>query len=135
MSNVDSRTMDGLNVDANGLNMRIQSHKLPEQKMREIGFTDHNKDRWYYHRLVQFPKIKRYKGIEISFNVIIPKYGGRLRIDVLDEDYLQPYDYQHILEENNTLEVALIVKEFVEKQMEYLQDQGVLSGHTYGEYI
>lgn len=124
-----------IETDDNGLNIKIKSYLLPEERMREIGFTDYCCDRWYYSRMIKFPKEKRYRNFEISFNVTIPKNGDRLRIDVLDEDFCQPYDYQRMLSKDSKFEPALIVKEFVEKQMEYLQQQGVLSGHTYGEYI
>ena len=124
-----------IETDEHGLNIKIQSHILPEADMRRIGFTDYAKDRWYYSRLVQFPKEKRYKGFEISFDVTIPKDGSRLCIDVLDEDFCQPYDYQLMLAKNPEFEPALIVRDFVEKQMAYLQEQGVLSGHVKGEYI
>lgn len=122
-------------VDDKRLNINIQSHLLSEEKMREIGFTDFVKDRWFYSRTVQFPREKRYRGFEISFDVTIPKNGDRLKIDVIDEDFGQPYDYQYMLNKNSQFEPALIVFEFVEKQMEYLQQQGVISGHIYGEYI
>ena len=58
-----------------------------------------------------------------------------LRIDILDEDFLQPYDYQTILKKNPENEVALEVEVNVEKYMKYLQNCGVLSGHIEGEYI
>ena len=60
-----------------------------------------------------------------------------IRIDVLDEDFCQPYDYdyQSMLHKNPTFEPALIVYEQVEELMEYLQSKGVLSGHVKGEYI
>lgn len=105
--------------------------------MREIGFTDHAKDRWYFCRMLEYPKDKkgRYHGFEISFNVTIPKDGSDFSIDVLDEDFLQPYDYQYMLNSNPDFEPALITKEQVEEWMTYLQDNGVLSGHKYGEYI
>ena len=124
-----------IKVDDKGLNADIQSHLLSEEKMREIGFTDFVKEKWYYCKEVQFPKESRYRNFEITFNVSIPKNGDRLRIDVLDEDFCQPYDYQRMLNKNSKFEPALIVFEFVEKQMEYLQQQGVISGHIYGEYI
>lgn len=40
-----------------------------------------------------------------------------------------------MLDKNPKFEPCLIVKEQVEEWMKYLQDNGVLSGHVYGEYI
>ena len=71
----------------------------------------------------------------VLFNVHIPKDGSDLNIMVLDDDFLQPYDYQDLLSKNPKNECANIVKEQVEKLMKYLYDNGVLSGHIYGEYI
>ena len=50
-------------------------------------------------------------------------------------NFCQSYDYQRILERNPSHQLAGIVREQVEKWMEYLQDNGVLSGHVKGEYI
>ena len=72
---------------------------------------------------------------DISFSVSIPKDGTDIRIDVLDEDFCQPYDYQKMLENDSKFEPCVIVKEQVEEWMTYLQDKGVLYGHVYGEYI
>lgn len=110
----------------NGLNADIDANILPEAEMREIGFTDHSEGTWYFSRRV---------GTDISFNVSIPKDGSRLRIDVLDEDFGQPYDYQRILKNNPDLPYALNVKGGVERYMQDLTDAGVLSGWSPGEYI
>ena len=122
-------------TNSNGVNSLIKYNILSEEEMRDIGFTDYSKDTWFYERYVKFPKDKKYRNIEISFSVSIPKDGGDLRIDVLDEDFLQPYDYQRMLEGDNPPAVAFIVDNFVEEQMEYLQEKDVLSGHLKGEYI
>ena len=71
----------------------------------------------------------------ISFNVSIPKDNSDIQIDVLDEAFCQPYDYQYMLDKNPEFEPALVVKEQVEDWMKYLQDNEVISGHVYGEYI
>ena len=54
----------------------------------------------------------------MSFNVTIPKDGSDIEIDVLDDDYCQAYDYQRMLDSNQTFEPALIVKQQVEEWME-----------------
>ena len=122
-------------VNSNCVNTKIKAHILSEKEMREIGFTDYSKDRWLFCRSITFPRESRYKGFDISFNVSIPKDGSDIRIDVLDEDFCQPYDYQRILSKNPNHPCASIVNEQVERWMEYLQEQGVLSGHIKGEYI
>lgn len=73
-----------------GVNNVIQSHILPDDEMRKIGFTDANPEVWYFSRGIEH---------DVSFNVSIPKNGiDDLRIDVLDEEFFQPYDYQAILD-------------------------------------
>ena len=122
-------------LNSNCVNAKIKAHILSDKEMREIGFTDYSKDRWFFCRSITFPREPRYKGFDISFNVSIPKDGSDIRIDVLDEDFCQPYDYQRILSKNPNHPCASIVNEQVERWMEYLQEQGVLSGHVKGEYI
>lgn len=113
----------------NGSNAKIKVHVLPEEKMREIGFTDHNPDTWFYFKTV-YPKG------EISFSVSVKKDNpDDWRIDVLDEDFCQPYDYQAILRDNPRASIPLAVRNEVEKHMKILTDAGVISGHEYGEYI
>ena len=128
--------MSGIKLNKHGVNANIKATILPEDQMRKIGFTDYSKDIWFFSRSIQFPKEKRYKGFDISFNISINKEDTEnLRIDILDEDWCQPYDYQSMLKNDPKFEPCLIVKEQVEKWMKYLQDKGILSGHEYGEYI
>ena len=129
--------MSNVEVNSHGTNKKITANILSDEKMREIGFTDRCKDCWYFCRYIEFPKEKKYRYLqnEITFNVTIPKDGSDIRIDIIEEDFGQPYDYQHILKNNKNNNVCLIVKEEVEKWMKYMQDNGVLNGHVYGEYI
>ena len=122
-------------VNNNCVNAKIKAHILSEKEMKEIGFTDYSKTTWFFCRSITFPREPRYKGFDISFSVSIPKDCSDISIDVLDEDFCQPYDYQSMLHKNPTFEPALIVYEQVEELMEYLQSKGVLSGHVKGEYI
>lgn len=128
-----------IKLNSHGVNAAIKAYILPEDKMREIGFTDYCNDRWYFCRClkikVDHKKFKKKYNEDISFNLTIPKDGSDIRIDVLDENFCQPYDYQYMLEKNPTFKFALDVKEQVEKWMEYLQNNGVLSGHNKGDYI
>ena len=127
--------MEEVKLNSNCVNAKIVAHILPEKEMREIGFTNCYEPIWYFFQVIKFPKEKRYRGFNISFSVSIPKDGSDIRIDVLDEDFCQPMDYQYILSKNCNHDISLIIKTQVEKFMEYLQEKGVLSGHIYGEYI
>ena len=133
-----------IELNSHGVNKAIKATILSDERMKEIGFhknyyegTDHEKysPYWYFCRGIRFPKEKRWRGVEISFQVNIPKDNSDLNIMILDDDFCQPYDYQYILSRNPKNECAKIVKEDVEKWMTYLQENGVLSGHSYGEYI
>ena len=122
-------------VNSNGVNSKIKAHILSDEEMKTIGFTNYYEPTWYFCRSIKFPKTKRYRGFDISFGVSIPKDGSDIRIDVLDEDFCQPYDYQHMLNKDPKFKPALITFEQVEEYMEYLQSKGILSGHVKGEYI
>lgn len=118
----------GIKVGKNGVNINIKTHLLSEDKMRELGFTDFREGYWYYCKAVG--------GKDITFNLSINKVNAEdFRLDVLDEGFLQPYDYQYYLERNPEHQFAIQVRDNVEEHVKYLQDVGVLSGHIKGEYI
>ena len=131
-------------VNSNGVNKLIKYNILSDEKMKEIGFhknyyegTDHEEysPYWFFTKGIEFPKEKRWRHVAIDFDVRIPKDNSDIDIMVLDMDFGQIYDYQHLLNNNPENERAKIVKEQVEMWMEYLQNTGVISGHVYGEYI
>lgn len=133
-----------IDVNSNCVNKAITYTILSDDKMKEIGFHKNYYEGlpyekyspyWWFNRRIEFPKEKRWKHVDIDFTVKIPKDNSDIDIIVLDMDFCQPYDYQQLLITNPNNECARIVKEQVEKWMQYLQDNGVLSGHVYGEYI
>lgn len=115
-----------IEVNSHGTNKAIKFHILPEKEMRRLHFTDCCEDCWYYCKDL---------GLDITFNVTIPKDGSEACIAVLDESFCQPYDYQAILEQTPNHKFALTTKEEVEGCMKELAEAGVISGHKYGEYI
>lgn len=105
------------------MNMNV----LSDNQMRKAGFTDFVKTTWYYSTML---------GEEVSFNVTIEKNNSlQFAIDILDDDFCQPYDYQYILGRNPTHEFALSIKAKVEKEMLYLMKQGIISNYKIGDYI
>ena len=128
-----------IEVNSHGVNKSVNYHILSDERMKEIGFqknyyegTDHEQysPYWWFTKGIDFPKEKKWKGTEIDFTVKIPKDGSDIDIMVLDMDFCQPYDYQYLLSKNPKNECANIVKGQVEMWMNYLQDNGVLSGHV-----
>ena len=135
---------ENISTNKNCVNSKIKANILDDKEMKDLGFngkyyegTKNEEDApyWYLIKGIVFPKNLKYKNIDISFNINIPKNGDDIRIDVLDEDFCQPYDYQRILNRDNQQEIALIVFHQVEMWMDYFQRNNILSGHIYGEYI
>ena len=114
-------------VNEHGVNIKIQFHELDEQTMIDAGFKKNYKGNWYYI------KYRRYKSLELSFNVLYDETG--LNIMCLDEAFCQPYDYQYMESMGNSSEYTEFARKFTESQVEKLQDLGILSGHVPGEYI
>lgn len=125
-SSADAFGAEPVETDENGLNVKIRAHVLDDDAMRAAGFTDRNPGTWYLCRRV---------AKETSFNVSIEKETERLRIDVLDEQFLQPYDYQGILARNPRHKFAGKVRDRVEDEMKKLAESGIVTGHVRGEYI
>lgn len=119
-------------VNEKGINKLIKAHLLPEDKMRELGFTDYRPGYWYFSKLID-----RYE--TISFNLTINKSDAEdFNIMVLDENFCQPYDYQAMLSEESLTgppAYAFEVDREVEKLMDIFQKENILSGHVRGEYI
>lgn len=107
----------------------MKVHLLSDSKMRELGFTDHIEDHWYLCKRVS-------KRPDITFNITIPKDNpDSFKIDVLDEAFLQPYDYQYFMEIGKKSDQILEVYNNVNGLMLWLQDKGVISGYKIGDYI
>lgn len=132
--------MDEVKLNKNNVNAKIKGHILSDEEMRAAGFhknyyegTDHEQESpyWYFYRTLKSDG----KFTDIEFSVNIPKDGSDIRIDVLDMNFCQPYDYQYILDRNPKHKFALDIRDRVEELMEYLQKRGILSGHVRGEYI
>ena len=107
-------------------NAMIQENIFDDKKMHEIGFTDYSKDSWYYCRDI---------GLDISFNVSINKKTSEIKIDVLDEWFLQPFDYQGQIQDGRNDDFINNINKQVQEQMRCLMDAGVITGYRIGDYI
>lgn len=117
-------------LNENGINKKIRVHLLSDKEMRKLGFTDYRKGYWYFCRNICST---------IDFSITINKKTSEdFRIDVLDNDFCQPYDYQGMLSKERYGKhnsVAIKVYEETEKWMEYFKEKRIISGHEKGEYI
>lgn len=116
-------------VNYNGNNKKIRIHVLDEDKMRSLGFTDYREGYWHISKTI--PELS-----DITFNLSVNKKNPYdYRIDVLDENFCQPYDYQHMLTKNKNFAPALRCLKAVEEYMDWLTKEGIVSGHKRGEYV
>ena len=116
------------NVDDRGLNVLINSKILSNDEMLRAGFRLTQMDTWYLCRYVGDDQ-------ETTLNITISQDGSRLKIDVLDEAFCQPYDYQMLLGKDSTNQHALNVMNNVETVMQLLSDAGIITGWQKGMYI
>lgn len=111
-------------------NDNIKTHILDDSKMRELGFTDYNNHYWLYSSIV-------YEDCGgISFGLVIKKDNSEYNISVLDEQWLQTYDYQHMFKHglaNN--EVVETVHNNVQNCMKFLMENGIITGYKENDYI
>lgn len=117
-------------VNEKGINKKIKANLLDDKKMRELGFFDHREGYWHLMRGV---------AEDITFGLTINKTDPNdFNINVLDDNFCQPYDYQSSLSKetyHGPSPFAIKVYHNVEKIMKWLTECGVISGHVKGEYI
>lgn len=112
-------------------NANIKVNIFDDGKMRELGFTDYSKNTWYY-----LAYIINEKHFKVTFNLQINKQNpDNFKIDILTEDYLQPYDYQAGLRKYPKFEKYLQVHKKVQEIMKHLIDTGIIEGYNLGDYI
>lgn len=101
---------------------------LSDAEMRALGFTDHVPEEWYLCSRVS-------ECGDITLNLTIAKDGSDWELDVLDERFLQPYDYQGLLERNPDNGYARAVADECERQYRLLTKAGILTGWHEGMWV
>ncbi|MFK3936548.1 hypothetical protein ACI2JA_03400 [Alkalihalobacillus sp. NPDC078783] len=105
--------------------VQIASHQNADSLL-EYGFTNHHSPTLYLYKAL---------GSNISFNMSVNKNTKEINIDVLDENFLQPYDYQYLILIDKHNQAAKRVKKKVEDILNSLQEDGVITGYKSGMYI
>lgn len=111
-----------------GQNSNIKLNpNLKEKTLLDFGFTKQPTSEFY-----MMSKLTS----DISFNIDIDIETNDISIEVLDEDFLQPYDYQIMLKNSNYVpKIAKIVHHKVQKIMKELVDSGIIVGYKENDYI
>ncbi|MFC8685968.1 hypothetical protein [Brevibacillus porteri] len=111
-----------------GFTNRIKISKNQTKKsLLDYGFTNHNKPTLYYIDMVD-------KNTSFNLSVCINtlEITG---IDVLNEDWLQPYDYQSEILSGNFSGKARNVYNKVNNILTKLQQDDIITGFEKGMYI
>lgn len=121
----------GVRLNSKAVNKCITYSLLPREEMEKIGFrfvTAGGNDEYYYCKTLV-------KGITLNVTLPVEINQDELDIAVLDENFLQPYDFQRILNENPNFGYARKVADIFENEMRRLEKVGILHGHRRGEYV
>ena len=113
-------------LDERGQNANIKFHILDKETMNSYGFG-YTYERWLFN-----------VGITdtISMNITISDECEGL-IDILDDDFLQPYDFQGMILDkgDKAPNLAKKVQNDVYMIMCNLSANGIISGWSIGDYI
>ena len=119
--------MINYNVPLNhcGQNANLKGNILNDKKMEANEF--------YYNIHLDRWRLWENLGCDISLTIKIA--GEYLFIDVLDESFAQPYDYQAILRRTPDHKFALDIHNQVQAIMKQLSDCGIIDGYIANDYI
>lgn len=119
-------------LNEHGNNAAIKVHILDNATMELNGFRWVN-EHWY---------VCKHVFGDITFNMTIFSEDN-WQIDILDENFLQPYDYQYMWEKAveadkplSEVPPAMVITDWnVTKIMESLKKAGIISGWEVGDYV
>ena len=113
-----------VSVNDRGNNANIKAGLgVTDETMIANGFRQYN-GRWNYIKDL---------GHDITLGIYI--LCDCVIIDVFDECFCQPYDYQYYLSKYPNSKIALEVHNQVQTVMKQLSDEGIIVGYTANDYI
>ena len=96
------------------MNANIKANILSDDEMKKLGFTSNTGKTWYFCK-----KVANDWGI--SFNISINKNDKSVEIEILDEAFCQPCDYQSSLRKTRN-KLLINIHNNVQEIMKYLMD-------------
>jgi len=127
MAGFGNRMIINFDVELNskGINKNIVC-VADDETLIKNGFTNHHKPTMYWSSNL---------GNEIVFSIGVNIATRTVEIDILDDSFCQPYDYQAMIERGSTNKIVLEVHNKVQAIMKKLLDKNIISGYTIGDYI
>lgn len=115
-------------INEHGNNAAIKVHILDESTMKRNGFRRfiNDDDSWW----IFCKRVHK----DITFYMTIYD-SGDWAIDILDENFCQPYDYQAMYERGNHMSFVLTVMKNVNEIMDSFVHKGIISGWEVGDYV
>jgi len=112
-----------------GFTNKIKINKnMTADKLLKYGFTNHYEPSLYFSTMIIYN--------DISFNLRVSKKTLKITdIDVLDENLMQPYDYQAMIMDNKNHTIARKVFDKVDEILNKLQNDGIIVGYQRGMYV
>lgn len=116
-------------------NALIKARVLAKEEMEKAGFilTSDGKY-WKLTRVLSHEEIHG-DNYDTTLEISINNKTNKIHIDVLDELWLQIYDYQAILRVDPSHPYALDIHFKVQKVMETLLELKIITGYIPGDYI
>lgn len=107
-----------------GQNKNIKFHILDTDIMQSCGFRFFN-NHWFFCI-----------GITDTISMIITiEQNEEGKIDIMDDDFMQPYDFQSMINKGNPNNTVKIVQKKVYEIMENLIKSKIITGWNRGDYI
>lgn len=111
-----------------GFTNRIQIDKeQTKERLLSYGFTNYDEPSLYYMEMLD-----KNTSFNLSLDAKTLEVTG---IDILNEDFLQPYDYQAEILSGNISGKARNIYNKVNNSLTKLQNDGIIAGFEKGMYI
>lgn len=129
-----------INMDV-PLNKRYQNENIRfgnpgEKVLLANNFRKLDSGNWICIKMVlNEPDTRKSAGIRVSMSTTLDPKTGKAWVDIIDEDFLQPFDYQKIICSGSSNRFAHEVHSKVQGEMMKLLSQGIITGYVAGDYI
>lgn len=132
--------IEDVEVNKYHTNALLKFHVQNDEIMKANRFNQRNDGTWSYFKTIKvtdptLPKHERKKyGLNLCLYITVDN-DNILNVQLLDDDFCQPYDYQYLESHGYGNVYTKQAREFVEKELTALQNANIISGFTPGMYV